>query len=268
MEPLHNQRGVDEHTKTAKPNTERVGYSNPPKHTRFKTGQSGNPRGRPKGALNMATVLARTLRSTLWSHKGAADRALRSWLNQNLKFSSVRRERRVTKAPHLGRTSWATGELLINLQYSWNRVSPHACLDFPVNSLFAYCVGIRVSRNPHQQRAFHEITTSRSLNYPVVFPDRSRTRDLTWLCSNTARASAPLPASSTWVRLTPAWRRERSTIFRITEESSMIRARTAGIRAPSVGRAGRYLLLYACVFPFAISARSERSLDGELGRKY
>ena len=53
---------MDEHTKTAKPNTEMVGYSNPPEHTRFKTGQSGNPRGRPKGALNLATVLARTLR--------------------------------------------------------------------------------------------------------------------------------------------------------------------------------------------------------------
>lgn len=120
-----------------------------------------------------------------------------------------------------------------------------------------------MSRNPHQQRAFHEITTSRSLNYPVVFPDRSRTRDITWLCSNTARASAPLPASSTCVRLTPACRRERSTILRITEESSMISARMAGIREPSVGRAGCYLLLYAFVFPFAISARSERSLDGE-----
>jgi len=53
---------MDEQTKTAKPNTQRVGYSNPPEHTRFKTGQSGNHRGRPKGALNMATVLARTLR--------------------------------------------------------------------------------------------------------------------------------------------------------------------------------------------------------------
>ena len=37
-------------------------YRNPPKQTRFKTGQSGNPKGRPKGALNLATVLARTLR--------------------------------------------------------------------------------------------------------------------------------------------------------------------------------------------------------------
>lgn len=29
-----------------------VGYAKPPKHTRFKPGQSGNPRGRPKGAKN------------------------------------------------------------------------------------------------------------------------------------------------------------------------------------------------------------------------
>jgi hypothetical protein len=53
---------MNEHIKSAKPKDKRVGYSNPPEHTRFKTGQSGNPRGRPKGTLNMATVLARTLR--------------------------------------------------------------------------------------------------------------------------------------------------------------------------------------------------------------
>jgi Family of unknown function (DUF5681) len=45
-----------------KPKSSRAGYCNPPQHTRFKTGQSGNPRGRPKGTLNMATVLERTLR--------------------------------------------------------------------------------------------------------------------------------------------------------------------------------------------------------------
>lgn len=45
-----------------KPKATSVGYRNPPEHGRFKIGQSGNPRGRPKGALNIATVLERTLR--------------------------------------------------------------------------------------------------------------------------------------------------------------------------------------------------------------
>ena len=39
-----------------------VGYGQPPERTRFKPGQSGNPRGRPKGTSNMATVLERTLK--------------------------------------------------------------------------------------------------------------------------------------------------------------------------------------------------------------
>lgn len=34
-----------------------VGYGKPPKATQFKTGQSGNPYGRPKGKRNFATVL-------------------------------------------------------------------------------------------------------------------------------------------------------------------------------------------------------------------
>jgi hypothetical protein len=40
----------------------KIGYCSPPSHTRFRKGQSGNPAGRPKGTLNMATVLERTLR--------------------------------------------------------------------------------------------------------------------------------------------------------------------------------------------------------------
>ena len=39
-----------------------VGYRNPPEATRFIKGQSGNPKGRRKGSLNVATVFARTLR--------------------------------------------------------------------------------------------------------------------------------------------------------------------------------------------------------------
>ena len=38
---------------------EKVGYGRPPKKHRFKKGQSGNPRGRPKGSENEATILLR-----------------------------------------------------------------------------------------------------------------------------------------------------------------------------------------------------------------
>ena len=39
-----------------------VGYGSPPESTRFKKGASGNPKGRPKGSVNVATAFAKALR--------------------------------------------------------------------------------------------------------------------------------------------------------------------------------------------------------------
>jgi hypothetical protein len=41
----------------------KVGFRKPPKLTRFKRGVSGNPNGRPKGAKNLNSVLAKELAS-------------------------------------------------------------------------------------------------------------------------------------------------------------------------------------------------------------
>lgn len=38
-----------------------VGYKKPPKRTQFKKGQSGNPKGRPKGAKSLQTIARRLL---------------------------------------------------------------------------------------------------------------------------------------------------------------------------------------------------------------
>jgi len=42
-----------------------VGYYRPPKHTRYKPGQSGNPKGRPRGRKNTATILAKSLNARI-----------------------------------------------------------------------------------------------------------------------------------------------------------------------------------------------------------
>lgn len=34
-----------------------IGYAKPPEHSRFKPGQSGNPRGRARGAKNTSTIV-------------------------------------------------------------------------------------------------------------------------------------------------------------------------------------------------------------------
>jgi hypothetical protein len=42
-----------------------VGYANPPHATRFKPGQSGNPKGRPKGSKNLAAEIEKEERKRI-----------------------------------------------------------------------------------------------------------------------------------------------------------------------------------------------------------
>lgn len=47
-----------------------VGYRSPPKNTQFKPGQSGSPRGRPKGTKNLRTDLNEELAETIAVKEG------------------------------------------------------------------------------------------------------------------------------------------------------------------------------------------------------
>lgn len=57
----HQAKDLEKLTEMPVPATA-VGFGRPPQSTRFKKGVSGNPKGRPKGSLNVATVFMRTLR--------------------------------------------------------------------------------------------------------------------------------------------------------------------------------------------------------------
>lgn len=48
----------------------KVGYRNPPVHTRFKPGQSGNPSGRRKGSQNLKTLFNKILNEEVSLREG------------------------------------------------------------------------------------------------------------------------------------------------------------------------------------------------------
>jgi Family of unknown function (DUF5681) len=60
--------------------TYEVGFGRPPRHTRFKAGQSGNPKGKPKKAVSLATDVQNELAERIGIREG----------DRNLKVSKQR----------------------------------------------------------------------------------------------------------------------------------------------------------------------------------
>jgi len=56
--------------RTHDPNAFKVGYGQPPLHSRFKPGQSGNPKGREKNSRNMRTILQQVLNEDMQIRQG------------------------------------------------------------------------------------------------------------------------------------------------------------------------------------------------------
>jgi len=58
------------------PDQYRVGYGRPPKAHQFKPGQSGNPKGRPKGSENLAKIFKRVFSEKVLVHEGSRVRRI------------------------------------------------------------------------------------------------------------------------------------------------------------------------------------------------
>jgi hypothetical protein len=82
-----------------------VGYKNPPEHSQFKPGQSGNPRGRPKGSRNTATMLNEILREMVTVNQGG--RRVRMSRLEVMIRTSVRKAVQGDSRAYRNVTQWA-----------------------------------------------------------------------------------------------------------------------------------------------------------------
>jgi hypothetical protein len=55
---------------------QKVGRGNPPKHTQFRKGTTGNPKGRPKGSKNLSTYLMEAARDQVSATVGGKTRKI------------------------------------------------------------------------------------------------------------------------------------------------------------------------------------------------
>jgi Family of unknown function (DUF5681) len=57
-------------------NDYQIGYGRPPQNTQFRPGQSGNPKGRPRGSKNLATLIEEELSAKVAVNEGGKRRIL------------------------------------------------------------------------------------------------------------------------------------------------------------------------------------------------
>jgi hypothetical protein len=95
---------------------DRVGYGEPPKHTQFKPGESGNPKGRPKGRKNIKTEVLEKLNSTVTVNKNG----------RLIKISTVRAVLEVLSAKALQLDQRAIEQVIrLAEKYDQPAVEPH-----------------------------------------------------------------------------------------------------------------------------------------------
>src|SRR2546429_7315704 len=62
--------------KTGSGSGKKIGRGNPPKHTQFRKGQSGNKKGRPKGSKNLSTYIMEAARDQVTATVGGRARKI------------------------------------------------------------------------------------------------------------------------------------------------------------------------------------------------
>ena len=76
-----------------------VGYGRPPKSTQFKSGKSGNPRGRPKGVKSVGRLLKDALARRLTIQLNGQERSMgaQDLIIQGLVYDASRRDPKAVK---------------------------------------------------------------------------------------------------------------------------------------------------------------------------